>query len=470
MAEHGVEFVQFASAPAQLLDRHASCFGQFLELGIAVRQEFVQRRVEQADSAWQTRHHFKDGHEVAALFRQQLVERGTAALFGIGEDHFAHGADPAGIEEHVLGPAKADAFGAELARHAAFGFGFGIGAHAHAAVPVGPFHQGTEIASKFGFDGGDLARHDLTIRAVDGDDIPFGKFAIADAQRAPFPCDRDLRSARYARTTHSACNHSRMAGHPAACRQNPGCRVHSVNIFRRGFNTNQNDLLAAICPKFGRIRIENDLAACGTRRCRKAGCQNITRSIGIKRWVQQLVERHRIDTQDGGLLVDQPLIHHVDGHLQRGLCRPLAVTRLEKPELALLHGEFDILHVGVMPFQQIEQMRQFGKCFGHGFFHARLVCPGGFTTRPGEILRRADARDHIFALRIDQPFAVVSFFTGRRIARECNTRSAGIAHVAEYHRLHVHRSAHVMRNIVQAAIDLGALGIPAVEDGADCAP
>ena len=67
----------------------------------------------------------------------------------------------AGIEEHVLGAAQADALGAELARHAAIGRGLGIGAHLHAAVPVGPAHQHAEIADQFGLDGRHLAGHDL---------------------------------------------------------------------------------------------------------------------------------------------------------------------------------------------------------------------------------------------------------------------------------------------------------------------
>ncbi len=73
----------------------------------------------------------------------------------------------------MLGAAQADALGPEGQRHAAVGLGFGIGAHLHPAVTVGPFHQRAEIARHFGFDGGDLARHHLPRRAIDGDDIAF---------------------------------------------------------------------------------------------------------------------------------------------------------------------------------------------------------------------------------------------------------------------------------------------------------
>ena len=75
----------------------------------------------------------------------------------------------------------------------------------------------------------------------------------------------------------------------------------------------------------------------------------------------------------------------------------------------------------------------------------------------GEILRRADARHHVFALRIDQPFAIISAFAGGRVAGEGHAGRAGLAHIAEHHRLHIDRGAPVARNVVEAAIDLGTI-------------
>ena len=51
MAQHRVEFVQFARAALEVIDADARSLGQFGELLVAVRQEFVQRRIEQADGA-----------------------------------------------------------------------------------------------------------------------------------------------------------------------------------------------------------------------------------------------------------------------------------------------------------------------------------------------------------------------------------------------------------------------------------
>ena len=115
-------------------------------------------------------------------------------------------------------------------------------------------------------------------------------------------------------------------------------------------------------------------------------------------------------------------------------------------------------------------MRQFGIGFGHGLFHAQRLGPGGFARSLGQILRRADTCDHIFALRIDQPFTVIGFLTSRRVTGKGHARCTGIAHIAEHHGLYVDRSAHIMGNVIQAAVDLGPLTIPTIKHSADRAP
>ena len=53
--------------------------GQPLDQLLAVGQELVQRRVEQADRHRQPGHRLEQALEVGLLQRQQLVERGAAA-------------------------------------------------------------------------------------------------------------------------------------------------------------------------------------------------------------------------------------------------------------------------------------------------------------------------------------------------------------------------------------------------------
>jgi hypothetical protein len=85
-------------------------------------------------------------------------------------------------------------------------------------------------------------------------------------------------------------------------------------------------------------------------------------------------------------------------------------------------------------------------------------------------LRRANAGDDVLALRVDQELAIIGVLAGRRIARERHAGRRGIAHIAEHHRLDVDRGAPVAGDIVEAAIDLGALGLPRAEHRADRAP
>ena len=92
-----------------------------VEFGLGLRQEFVQRRVEQPDRHRQAGHDLEDLGEIGALHRQQLGERGAAAALLVGHDHLADRADAVGLEEHVLGARQADALGAEIARGAGVG-------------------------------------------------------------------------------------------------------------------------------------------------------------------------------------------------------------------------------------------------------------------------------------------------------------------------------------------------------------
>ena len=51
--------------------------------------------------------------EVALLHGLDLRQSGLPLLQGVGADHFPEGSDSAFLEEHVLGTAQADAFGAQ---------------------------------------------------------------------------------------------------------------------------------------------------------------------------------------------------------------------------------------------------------------------------------------------------------------------------------------------------------------------
>ena len=193
-------------------------------------------------------------------------------------------------------------------------------------------------------------------------------------------------------------------------------------------------------------------------------------AFGIDGRMQQLVERHRLDPRHRLFPGDQLLVGKLDRDAQRGLRGALAVPRLQHPELALLDGELHVLHVAVVLFERAVDAGQLLERRGHRLFHRRLVGAGLLARRFGDLLRRADARDHVLALGVDQEFAVEPLLAGRRIAREGNAGRRGVAHVAEHHRLHVDRGAPAFRNVVQPAIGDGARVHPRAEHRADRAP
>src|SRR3546814_8759739 len=62
----------------------------------------------------------------------------------------------------------------------------------------------------------------------------------------------------------------------------------------------------------------------------------------------------------------------------------------------------DVLHVAIMRFQQIEHAGKLGIDVRHRLFHRQRLGARGFPRRLRQILRRADARDDILALRVDE--------------------------------------------------------------------
>ena len=82
-------------------------------------------------------------------------------------------------------------------------------------------------------------------------------------------------------------------------------------------------------------------------------------------------------------------------------------------------------------------------------------------------LRRADAGNHIFALGVDQKFAVKHFLAGGGIAGESHAGAGIDAGIAENHRLHVHGRAPFLGNVVFPAVNDGAIVHPGAEHGAD---
>ena len=105
VTEHRIELMQFARAPLQCIDADPDGVRKLDEFSVPLRQELMQRRIEQANCHRKASHHLEYRLKISALFGKQLGQRDAATSLILGQDHLAHGGNPARIEEHMLGPA-----------------------------------------------------------------------------------------------------------------------------------------------------------------------------------------------------------------------------------------------------------------------------------------------------------------------------------------------------------------------------
>ena len=124
--------MQLLHARLNRIDVHPELLRQILLLLGRVRQELVQRRIEEADRRRIALERAEDSREVLALIRKQLRQRRLPRLERLGEDHLAHRVDAVALEEHVLGAAQADTDRPERDRILRLLRRVGVGAHVHA--------------------------------------------------------------------------------------------------------------------------------------------------------------------------------------------------------------------------------------------------------------------------------------------------------------------------------------------------
>ena len=188
-----------------------------------------------------------------------------------------------------------------------------------------------------------------------------------------------------------------------------------------------------------------------------------------------------LTAQEGGLLINDAVAKEVHSDLDHRSTGALPITSLQEPQLAVLYGELHVLHVLVVGFEALLKHIELGIDLGHGFFHrwveagthlfadALLVCPVERASLC-DLLWCTDPSYYVFALSVDEVFAVEDIFTGTCISAKANTRSRGVSHVAEYHSLDVDSCPPFSRDTFHLAIEDSALVHPAIEDGADSTP
>ena len=384
----------------------------------------------------------------------------------------------------MLRAAESDAFGAEGECLCGVFRGVGVGADLQHRIFPGEVHQLSEVAAQVGGLGGYLTEVYFARRAVERDPVALLHGESVHLDRAGFIVDLQFAGARYAAFAHAAGHDGRVRGHAAACGQDT-CRVeHALEVFGRSLDAHQNGALAGFLQHLlGVLGEEHHGTRGGSRRCGQALGDDLRIGDGllVEDGVEQFVELRRLAAQYGGLFVDQTLAQHVHGDLDHRRARALAVAALEHPEFAVLNREFDVLHVLEVLLQVALNFVQLLVNRRHDLFERRVfraalllgdVLGHGPALRAfdGDLLRGADAGHDVLALRVDQVLAVEEVFTRRGVAREGYARRRVGAHVAEYHGLHGNGRSPLCGDVVELAVEDGALVHPRAEHGAYGSP
>src|SRR5882672_3212127 len=131
-------------------DIDAYLLRQFLLLHWLMRNEFVERRIDQADSDWKSIHNLKDADEVAPLVRQEFVEGFLSRDRRIGDDHLLDCKLPLDallrifkiLKKHVFGADQADSLGTHITSFLRIVRRIGVRAYMEFSDGIRPTHQG----------------------------------------------------------------------------------------------------------------------------------------------------------------------------------------------------------------------------------------------------------------------------------------------------------------------------------------
>jgi len=145
----------------------------------------------------------------------------------------------------------------------------------------------------------------------------------------------------------------------------------------------------------------------------------------------------------------------------------LAGSGLKHVELAVVDGELHVLHVVVVLLQYPPDLLELLVDLGHGFLERGQVGARDEGLHLVDGVRRADAGNHVLALRIHQIFAVEVVLAGGGVTGEPHTSAGVVTSVAEDHGHDNHRSAPVVGEAVEAAVGAGLVAVPAVEHALD---
>ena len=231
--------------------------------------------------------------------------------------------------------------------------------------------------------------------------------------------------------------------------------MHAVNVFRAGLNPRQDDFDAFSGAFFGLVGGEHQFATGSAGRGGQAGGDHHPLGRRVQGRVQKLVQGGRVDPHHRLRFFDQSFIGHFDGDFDRRLGGAFAGPGLQHPQFAVLNGKLDVLHVAIVAFELFVDAGQLAENLRHERFQRRRIGPCGLAGALGDVVRGANAGDHVFALGVDQIFTVKMVVAGCRVAGEGNPGGAGFAQIAKHHRLNINGGAPIVGNSIQPPIGDG---------------
>ena len=246
---------------------------------------------------------------------------------------------------------------------------------------------------------------------------------------------------------------------------------HALDVLGAGLPADQDDLLPPAGELLGLVRLEDHPSGGGARRGVEPAGDELAGGVWVEDGAQHHLQAGGLDAPEGGIDVDDPLVHHVHRHLHGGGGGALSRAGLQEEELLSLDGELDVLHVREVGLELLLDGIELGEDGGHGLGQG-LAC-GLLTLRElltGQGKGGVGAGHDIFALGIGKPLAEEDLGPVHRVAGEAHTGGAALAHIAEDHGLDVHRGAHVIGQALGAPVVAGTGVVEALEDRVDRQP
>ena len=463
VSEHGVGLVKLLHPEFDLLKGDADLVGQLTLFILHMGNELMQGGVDEADRDGETVHGLEDSGEVVPLEGKKLIQRGDSLLHVVGDDHLLDGqAAFLGIEEHVLGPAEAYPFGAQLDGLTGIVGRVGVGPDPEAADLVGPLEKGLKLLAGFGFDQLETADEDFAGGSVQSEGIALLDDLLSHLETPLLIIHIHLLATDDAALPPTPGDDGGVGGLSPCGGENTLGGVHPPDVFGRGLFPDEDNAHAFGGHSLRVFGVEGHLTGSGAgNRVDTADQVALLQLIllgGIDDGVEDALDVLILDSQDGVLFGDQTLFHHVHGHSEGGPGKAFPGAALEHVELPLFHGELEVLHVLVVLLQGGPNL-------------AELFVSGGVDlVELGELHGRTDSGDHVLSLGVDQVVSVEEVLSGVGVSGEADTGSALLAHVTEDHLLNVNGGAHDAFDVLDPSVGDGLIGHPGAEDGVHGAP